>query len=153
MNWNKEAAAAIIAAHADMPGATLPVLNALQSAFGYVPDEAIAMVAQTLNLSRAEVHGVVSFYHDYRSAPPGRHILQVCGAEACQAMGGEALAERLRARVGIAWGETAADGSVTLERVYCLGLCACAPALLRDGAPEGRLNAARVDTILNDTVR
>ena len=105
------------------------------------------MIAKGLNLTRAEVHGVVSFYHDYREAPAGRHVLKVCRAEACQSMGGEALAERLERELRVKFGETAADGSVTLEKVFCLGLCACAPAAMLDGKVIGRLDGAKVDAI------
>ena len=137
--WDEDAAGAIIAAHAGRPGATLPILHALQEAFGFVPRRTHAMIAEALNLSRAEVHGVVSFYHDFRGAPPGRHVLKICRAEACQAMGGVALAENALRQAGIAWGGTTSDGSMTIEPAYCLGLCACAPAALLDGEPVGRL--------------
>ena len=106
------------------------------------------MVAEALNLTRAEMHGIVTFYHDFRREPPGRHVLKLCRAEACQSMGGDALAARTKERLGIGWGETARDGSLTLEPVYCLGLCACAPAALLDGRPVGRLDALRLDALL-----
>jgi formate dehydrogenase subunit gamma len=140
--WDKAEAAAIISAHAGQPGATLPILHALQAAYGFVPRLAQPMIAEALNLSRAEIHGVVSFYHDFRSAPPGRHVLKLCRAEACQAMGAAAVNARALRQAGIAWGGTTADGALTIEPAYCLGLCACAPAALLDGEPVGRLDDA-----------
>jgi formate dehydrogenase subunit gamma len=151
--WNAERATAIISAHCQQEGATLPILHALQEAFGHVPEAAVPMVAQALNLSRAEVHGVVTFYHDFRRAPPGRHVLKLCRAEACQAAGGNALAARAQARLGIAIGETSPDRCVTLEPVYCLGLCATAPAAMLDGRVIGRLDAARLDALLAEAQR
>lgn len=135
-------AAAIAAAHAGREGPLLPVLHDVQAAFGHIPPDAVPAIAAALNLSRAEVHGVVSFYHDFRSAAAGRRVVKLCRAEACQAAGGAALAGALLARLGIGWGGTTADGAVTVEAAYCLGLCACAPAALVDGAPIGRLDAA-----------
>jgi formate dehydrogenase subunit gamma len=126
--WNPERGAEIIAEHAHVEGGTLVILRALQAAFGYVPEPAIPMIASALNLSRAEVHGVFTFYHDFRHEPAGRHILKLCRAEACQAVGGDALAARAEAKLGIALGNTTADMRVTLEPIYCLGLCATAPS-------------------------
>ena len=146
--WDRELATEIIAAHAGMAGASLPILHALQAAFGFVPRGSQAMVAEALNLSRAEIHGVVTFYHDFRAAPPGRHVLKICRAEACQAVGATALAERALAQAGVAWGGTTEDGALTIEASYCLGLCACGPAALLDGAPLGRLDAAGLNAVL-----
>lgn len=146
--FNEARAADIIAAHAGLEGATLPILHALQEAFGCVPVEAVPMVAEALNLSRADVHGVVSFYHEFRRAPPGRHVLRVCRAEACQALGGEALADHVRHRLGLDWHGTTPDGAVTLEPVFCLGLCAIGPSALLDHEPMGRLDPAKVDAAL-----
>jgi formate dehydrogenase subunit gamma len=151
--WNAERAGAIVSAHCQQEGAALPILHALQEAFGHVPEAAVTMVAQALNLSRAEVHGVVTFYHDFRREPPGRHVLKLCRAEACQAAGGDALAARARARLGVAIGETSPDRWVTLEPVYCLGLCATAPAAMLDGRVVGRLDAARLDALLAEARR
>jgi formate dehydrogenase subunit gamma len=151
--WTKERAEAIIAAHAAMEGAALPILHALQDAFGFVPEDAIPLVAGALNLTRAEVHGIVTFYHDFRRAPPGRHVLRLCRAEACQSMGADALAAHAQARVGARWGGTTSDGALTLEPVYCLGLCACAPAGILDGRPVGRLDRARLDALLDGVRR
>ena len=123
-----------------LEGPMLPILHKVQAEFGFIPEAAKQVIAQALNLSRAEVHGVVSFYHDYRDHPAGRHVLKICRAEACQAMGSEQLAHGLKARLGIDWHETASDGSVTLEPVYCLGLCATAPAAMLDGTLYGRLD-------------
>jgi formate dehydrogenase subunit gamma len=150
--WDKALAAEIIAAHAGLAGATLPVLHALQAAFGFVPRGCQAMIADALNLSRAEIHGVVSFYHDFRAAPPGRHVLKICRAEACQAMGGVGIAEGVLDQAEIGWGGTTADGALTIEASYCLGLCACAPAGLLDGEPLGRLNQSALGAVL-DRVR
>ena len=146
--WNADRAAAIIAAHRAREGPTLPILHALQDAFGHVPEAAVRLVAEALNLSRAEVHGVVTFYHDFRPRPAGRHVLKLCRAEACQAAGGNALAARAQAELGVAMGSTTADRSVTLEPVYCLGLCATAPAAMLDGRVVGRLDAKRLDAVL-----
>jgi formate dehydrogenase subunit gamma len=137
----------IIAAHAGLEGACLPVLHALQEEFGCVPHEAVPIVAEALNLSRAEVHGVVSFYHDFRAAPPGRHVLKLCRAEACQAMGADVLSAGLLGRLAVEWGGTTADGRLTVEPAFCLGLCACAPAALIDGEPVGRLDAAALEDL------
>jgi formate dehydrogenase subunit gamma len=146
--WSVDRAEAIIASHLGEEGATLPILHHLQSAFGFVPAEAVPLVASALNLTRAEVHGVVTFYHDFRRHPPGRHILHLCRAEACQSLGCEALANHLRSRLNITWHETTSDGSMTLEPVFCLGLCAIGPAALLDGQPLARLNPARIEAAL-----
>lgn len=146
--WNAETAAEIIARHKDRPGALLPMLHALQEQFGHIPDEAIRPVAEALNLSRAEVHGVVTFYHDFRRNPAGRHVLKLCQAEACQSMGSRALAAALQESLGIKLGETTPDGRITLEPVYCLGLCATAPSAMLDGAVHGRLTPARTAALL-----
>lgn len=131
-------------------GPLLPILNGIQRELGYVPREALPVIADALNLSRAEVYGVVSFYHDYREKPAGRHVLKLCRAEACQSMDGEAIAERLQSLLGVKFGETAADGSVTLEEVYCLGLCACSPAAMLDGEVIGRLDEEKLAEIVRE---
>jgi len=135
---------AIVGRLKPLEGPLLPILHDIQAEFGYVPQAALPVIAEGLNLSRAEVHGVVSFYHDYREAPAGRHVIKMCRAEACQSMGGDALAERLLELLGIDWHETSANGAVTIEPVYCLGLCACAPAAMVDGEVIGRLDADAV---------
>jgi len=149
-DWNKERAAELIAENQRLAGAALPILHALQEEFGYVDREAVPLIAQALNLSRAEVHGVVSFYHDFREAPPGRHVLKLCRAEACQSMGADALADQARDRLRVGWYETTPDGRVTLEPVFCLGLCACAPAAMLDGKVVGALDEARLAALLDE---
>lgn len=146
--WNAATAAEIIARHKDRPGALLPLLHALQERFGHIPDEAVRPVAEALNLSRAEVHGVITFYHDFRRNPAGRHVLKLCQAEACQSMGSRALAAAVQESLGIALGETTPDGRLTLEPVYCLGLCATAPSAMLDGEVHGRLTPARAAALL-----
>lgn len=146
--WDEAEARAIIAGFDGVPGALLPILHALQEHFGCVPEAAKPVIAHALNLSRAEVHGVVTFYHDYRAEPAGRHVLKLCRAEACQSVGGTALHRDVLAKLGLDWGGTTADGRLTVEAVYCLGLCATAPAALLDGAPIGRLDAARLDGVV-----
>jgi formate dehydrogenase subunit gamma len=150
--WDAERAQEIIEAHCHLEGAALPILHALQHEFGYVDREAVPMVAQALNLSRAEMHGVVSFYHDFREAPAGRHVLKLCRAEACQSMGADALADRARELLRVGWHEATADGRVTLEPVFCLGLCACAPAAMLDNRVVGALDDARLSALI-DQVR
>lgn len=139
---------AIIEEFEGAEGPLLPILHAVQDAFGHVPSEALPVIAERLNLSRAEVHGVVSFYHDFRTAPAGRHILKLCRAEACQAMGGARIADRARELLGIGWHQTTADGAVTLEPVYCLGMCACSPAAMVDGEVIGRLDEATLGDLV-----
>lgn len=136
-----------------LDGPLLPILHAIQDEFGYVPDEAKPVIAGELNLSRAEVHGVVSFYHDYRTHPAGDHVLKLCRAEACQAMGGDEVAARVMASLGLDWHGTTPDGSLTLEPVYCLGLCACAPAAMLDGEVHGRVTADTVKTLIAEAGR
>lgn len=130
--------AEILEAHRGLEGPLLPILHAIQEAFGYVPDSAVPQIAAALMLSKAEVHGVISFYHDFRAAPAGRHVLKLCRAEACQTVGADAVADRIKRALGIDWHETTADGRVTLEPVFCLGLCACGPAAMVDGRLVGR---------------
>ena len=142
--WSEQRAGEIVALHAKQEGAALPILRALQETFGYIHPDAVRIVASALNLSRAEVHGIVTFYHDFRDHPPGRHVLRLCRAEACQSLGADALAADTCARLGVDWHGTTRDGAVTLEPVFCLGLCAIGPAGMLDGRPLGRLDAARV---------
>ena len=147
--WTRERGAEIIVVESQREGATLPILHALQAVFGYIHADAVPMIASALNLTRAEVHGVMSFYHDFRREPPGRHVLRLCRAEACQSVGAEAVAEHVRRRLSVDWHDTTADGAVTLEPVFCLGLCAVGPSALLDGAPLGRLDNARIDSALD----
>jgi formate dehydrogenase subunit gamma len=137
-SWDEKHAADIIGGFTSMAGATLPILHALQESFGFITERAIEMVADALNLSRAEVYGVVSFYHDFRREPPGKHVLKLCRAEACQSMGADALAAKVKGRLGVDWHKTTADNRVTLEPVFCLGLCSCGPAAMLDGTLIGR---------------
>jgi len=130
------------------PGACLPILHAIQDELGFVPHEAIERIADALNWSRADVHGVLTYYHDFRSAPPGRHVLKVCRAESCQAMGCEKLEAHLAAKHGVAMGETSVSGEVTVEPVYCLGNCALSPAVQLDGRVYGRVSSDRLDALL-----
>ncbi len=131
-----------------VPGPLLAVLHGVQDLLGHVPAAAIPLIAEGLNLSRAEVHGVVTFYHHFRDRPAGRHVLRVCRAEACQAMGGVALGEHARRRLGVDFEETTADGGVTLQAVYCLGNCACSPAVMLDGELHGRVTSQQLDVLL-----
>lgn len=135
--------------HARRPGGLLPLLHDIQEELGFIPAQAIPAIAKALNLSRAEVQGVVSFYPDFRRDPPGRHVLKLCRAEACQAMQGEILAEHVRRRFAVDFHQTTADGHLTLEPVYCLGNCACAPAVMLDGEVHGRVTPARMDELLS----
>lgn len=151
--WNSAVARGVIDDKKAMPGALLPILHALQEAFGYIDREAEALIAEALNISRAEVHGVVTFYHDFRQSPPPAHTLRLCRAEACQARGGERLAARAEAKLGIGFGEATADGRVSLEPVYCLGLCSVAPSAMLDGRIVARLDDAKLDRLLAETER
>ncbi|HWW63465.1 MAG TPA: formate dehydrogenase subunit gamma [Sphingomonadaceae bacterium] len=136
--------------HKDERGALLPLLHAVQDAVGYVPDAAVPMIAKALNVTRAEVHGVITFYHDYRRAPAGRHIVKICRAEACQSRGGAAIETAAAERLGTPMGTTRADGRVTLEPVYCLGLCAIGPNAMVDGRPVAKVDAAALDRIASE---
>ena len=139
---------AIVARHRHRPGPLLEILHDVQRSLGFVPAEAVPLIAAELNLSRADVHGVVSFYHYFRATPPGRRILRLCRAEACQAMNGRALETHVLQRLGIGFGETTPDQGITLEAVYCLGLCACAPAVMIDGEVHGRVTPQRLDELV-----
>ena len=133
-------------------GAMLPILHALQETFGYVDPACVPLIAGTLNVSRAEVHGVISFYHDFRAEPAGRHVLKICRAEACQSMGVDRLLQHLRSAHGLAPGETLPGGALSVEAVYCLGHCAASPACLMDGEPVGRLDEQRIDDLVAASV-
>ncbi|MFD1327934.1 formate dehydrogenase subunit gamma [Mycoplana ramosa] len=144
---------AIIGALKGLEGPLLPILHEIQAEFGCVPQESLPVIARELNLSRAEVHGVVTFYHDFRERPAGRHVLKLCRAEACQSMGADAVAERVKALLGIDFHQTTLDGAVTLEPVYCLGLCSCAPSAMLDGEVHGRLDAASAAELVEEARR
>jgi len=133
----------------DVPGALLPILHDVQDALGYVPPEAVGDIAKALNLSRAEVHGVITYYHHFRSEAPGHHIVQVCRAEACQAMGAQALFDHAEKSLGCASHGTTADGQVTLEPAYCLGLCACSPAVMIDDVVHARVTNEKFDALIS----
>jgi formate dehydrogenase subunit gamma len=148
--WTPERASEIIARHQHEKGATLPILHALQEAFGCVPLAAEPLIAEALNISRAEVHGTVTFYHDFRREPAGRRVLKLCRAESCQAAGGRALEARAEQKLGIDMGGTTIDRRVTLEPIYCLGLCHSSPAAMLDGDVYGMLDEARLDELLKE---
>jgi formate dehydrogenase subunit gamma len=131
-----------------LPGATLPILHALQARFGYVDKAVIPLIADALNLSKAEIHGVISFYHDFRHAPAGSHLVKLCRAESCQSMGCRDLEAHAEKRLGVAMGGTRPDGKATLQAVYCLGNCALSPAVMIDGELHGRVDAARFDALI-----
>lgn len=151
--WNAAEATEIIAQYRDTKGAMLPMLHALQDAFGYVDEEAIPLVAEALNVSRAEVHGVITFYHDFHTAPGGTHVLKVCRAEACQSMGCESLVDHLEKSLGVTLGGTTKDGGVTLQAVYCLGNCALSPAAMLNGKLYGRVSPQRAEQLLANARR
>jgi formate dehydrogenase subunit gamma len=147
--WDARLIDEIVASVADKPGALMLVLHAIRDRVGYIPPDAVPAIARGLNLSRAEVHGVISFYHDFRTERPGRKIIRVCRAESCQAMGAVALAEHIQSRLGIKFGQTSADGDFTLEPVYCLGNCPCSPAIVVGDDLYGRVNPKRFDEIFS----
>jgi formate dehydrogenase subunit gamma len=136
-----------ISGHGSTRDTLLPLLHELQHEIGYIDDSVVPMIAQALNLSIADVHGVITFYHDFRRRPAGRHVVQLCRAESCQSRGGQAIEAAAADRLGVAMGATRADGQVTLEAVYCLGLCAVGPNALVDGRPVARIDRAALDRI------
>ncbi len=144
----REAVLRVVAAHRTRPGALIEILHGVQAELGFIPAAAVPVLAEELNLSRAEVHGVVTFYHYFRREAPGRQVLRVCQAESCQAMGAAALTEHVKQRLGVDFHETTPDGEFTLEPVYCLGNCACSPALMKDEELSGRVTAQRFDELL-----
>jgi formate dehydrogenase subunit gamma len=146
-----ERARAICAAHGDRPDALIEILHEVQHLLGFVPEVTLPAIANALNLSRAEVHGVVTFYHDFRRTPPGRHVVQICRAESCQSMQGDALCDHAKASLKTGFGETSADGQVSLQAVYCLGNCALSPAMMVDGKLFGRVSPERFDQIMTRT--
>ena len=139
-----------IAQHKTMPGALLPLLHAIQDDLGYVPEGAYLPISKALALSVAEVHGVVTFYHHFRRHPPGRHILQICRAESCQAMGSEKLEAAIKAKLGIDYHQTTADDAITLEPIYCLGNCACSPAVMLDDEVYGRMDSQKAAELISE---
>lgn len=149
-DWDKNTVAEVIKGLQDQPGALLPILHGIQDTLGYIPADSVPLIANALNLSRAEVHGVITFYHYFRETPPGRHTVHLCRAESCQSMGSVALEAHAKAALGIDYHETTADGAFSLEPVYCLGNCACSPAISIDGETYGRVSPQRFDEILNE---
>jgi len=147
IRFDEDALAEVLARHEGRPGALLPILHDVQHCFGHVPDAAVPAIALALNVSRAEVHGVLTFYHEFRRKPAGRHVVKFCRAEACQARGSAALESVAAQKLGVAMGETRGDGQVTLEPVYCLGLCSIGPNALVDEKPVAALDAAKLDAI------
>jgi formate dehydrogenase subunit gamma len=152
-SWDRAAVVAIVNALKHQPGALMPILRRIQNDLGWIPAASLPLIAEELNLSRAEVHGVVSFYHDFRHEPPGRNVVQLCRAESCQAMGAVALADHARKRLGVDFSERSADGAFSIEAVYCLGNCACSPAAVINGELLGRVTPARFDEALARLVR
>lgn len=139
-----------IAKHKTMPGALLPLLHAIQDDLGFVPEDSYSLISKALSLSVAEVHGVVTFYHHFRRHAVGKHILQICRAESCQAMGSAKLEEQVKKTLGIDFHETTQDGALTLLPVYCLGNCACSPAVMLDDEVYGRMDAGKVAELVNE---
>jgi len=148
--WTVERASEIIAERAHMEGAVLPILHEMQETFGCVPEAAVPLIAEALNLSRAEIHGTVTFYHDFRKEPAGRRVLKLCRAESCQAAGGDALAAHAEEKLGVEMGGTTLDNRVTLEPVYCLGLCHSSPAAMLDKDVFGLLDERKLDQLLKE---
>jgi formate dehydrogenase subunit gamma len=151
--WDNERAVSLVEQRKNLPGALLPILHALQEEFGYVDNSIVPAIADALNLSKADVHGTISFYHDFRHAPPGRHVLKMCRAESCQSMGCDAVIDHVEKKLGAKLGETTADGTFTLSAIYCLGNCSLSPAVLLDGKPYGRVSAQVADFLIDDARR
>ena len=138
----------ILSKHAQTPGGLLPILHDVQDRLGYIPADCVRDIAQSLNLSNAEVHGVVSFYHYFRQSPPGKHVIRVCRAESCQAMNSKGLERHIQSRLEVDWHKTSPDGEFTLEPVYCLGNCACSPSITIDDNVFGRVSNERFDRLI-----
>jgi formate dehydrogenase subunit gamma len=150
LDWDKNTAQAVIEGLKDIPGALLPILHGIQDRIGYIPPDSVPLIADALNLSRAEVHGVITFYHYFRETPPGKHTIHICRAESCQSMNSRGLEAHAKAKLGIDYHETTADGDFSLEPVYCLGNCACSPAMTIDGEVYGRVSPERFDEIVSE---
>ncbi len=148
--WSEATALETVTPLSDKPGGLLPALRALQSCFGFIDERAIGLLAAVFNLSRSEIHGVVSFYPNFRQKPSGVHTIRICQAEACQAMGSRALTEHIKQKLDIDFHETTTDGQFTIEPVYCLGNCACSPAIMIDEITYGRIDLNRLASVLND---
>ena len=147
-SWDRAAVEQIAESLKHKPGALMLILRRVQDTLGWVPADAVPVIAKTLNLSRAEVHGVVTFYHDFRHQPPAKNVIKVCRAESCQAMGAVALADHIKKRLGCDFGHSSADGTFTLDAIYCFGNCACSPAVMVNGKLLGRMTPARFDEVL-----
>lgn len=147
--WQPDDIINIVKANQDTPGALLPILHAVQDKLGYIPAESLSLLAEGLNLSKAEVHGVVSFYHYFRSTPPGNHTIQICRAESCQAMGSRALELHAKQTLKIDYQQTTADGDISLASVYCLGNCACSPAIRIGDEIHGHVDAEKFDRLVS----
>ncbi|UTD56725.1 formate dehydrogenase subunit gamma [Halomonas sp. MS1] len=148
--WAPQAIQAEVDALKHKPGALLPILHALQDRFGFIPEAAVPIIAEALNQTRAEVHGVISFYHHFRTTPPGRHVVQICRAEACQAVGARQLEAHAKTRLGVDYHQTTGDREITLEAVYCLGNCACGPSIRVDDSVRGRVSPEVFDALLDE---
>ncbi|AZM97627.1 MAG: formate dehydrogenase subunit gamma [Gammaproteobacteria bacterium] len=148
--WAPQAIQAEVDALKHKPGALLPILHALQDRFGFIPEAAVPIIAEALNQTRAEVHGVISFYHHFRTTPPGRHVVQICRAEACQAVGARQLEAHAKTRLGVDYHQTTGDREITLEAVYCLGNCACGPSIRVDDSVRGRVTPEVFDALLDE---
>jgi formate dehydrogenase subunit gamma len=151
--WDQDRASSIVEGLKNIPGALLPILHALQEEFSYVDPSVVPVIAEALNVSKADVHGTISFYHDFKQEPPGAHRLLMCRAEACQSMGCDAVIEHVEQRLGSKLGETTKDGSFTLDAVYCLGNCSLSPSWMLDGKPYGRVTKDVADVLLDDAQR
>ncbi|OAZ93475.1 formate dehydrogenase subunit gamma [Halomonas sp. G11] len=154
MNHSQEWAPQVIQAEVDAlkhkPGALLPILHALQDRIGFIPEAAVPIIADALHQTRAEVHGVISFYHHFRTTPPGRHVVQICRAEACQSVGARQLEAHAKARLGVDYHQTTPDREITLEAVYCLGNCACGPSIRVDDSIRGRVTPEAFDELMDE---
>lgn len=148
--WNRDQVRDIVRSLKDRPGALLVVLHGVQDELGYIPSESVPLIAEEMNLSRAEVHGVISFYHYFRETPPGRHTIHLCRAESCQSMNASELESHAKKKLGIDFHQTTRDGVFSLEPVYCLGNCACSPAVMVDHDIFGRVTPERFDEILDE---
>ncbi|RTR02328.1 formate dehydrogenase subunit gamma [Halomonas nitroreducens] len=148
--WTPQSIQAEIDALKHKPGALLPILHAIQDRFGFVPEGAVPIIAESLGQTRAEVHGVISFYHHFRTTPPGTHVVQICRAEACQSVGARRLEAHARARLGVDFHQTTADREITLEAVYCLGNCACGPSIRVDDQICGRVTPEAFDALVDE---
>ena len=147
--WQAEDVTSIVKAMQDKSGALLPILHAVQDKLGYIPPSSLSLMAEGLNLSRAEVHGVVSFYHYFRSTPAGNHTIQICRAESCQAMGSRSLESHAKQVLNIDYQQTTAEGDITLEPVYCLGNCACSPAIRIGKEVHGHVDKDKFDQLVS----